>query len=172
LTATKSASNDSKHYVSPIIDILCGAFVLLVVARVARHRDRVLHTWGEHHQEKQQGKPPPRWRRALTKATPGKAVIIGVLLTLPGASFVAGMDELSKQHVGVAAKVSLVLVFGLIQLVIIEVPLVGYFISPDGTDAAVGRFTDFLSRDGHRILLMGGTAVGLLLLVLGIIRLA
>ena len=52
------------------------------------------------------------------------------------------------------------------------VPLAGYFISPDATDAAVRRFKDFLSRDGHRILLIAGTLVGLLLLARGIIRLA
>jgi hypothetical protein len=79
------------------------------------------------------------------------------------------MDELSKQHLGGPAKVGLVLV---IQLLIIEVPLVGYIISPDGTDAAIRRFRDFLGRDGNRILLIGGTLVGLLVLARGIIRLA
>jgi hypothetical protein len=82
------------------------------------------------------------------------------------------MDELSKQHLGIAAKVGVVLVFIVIQLVIIEVPLVGYFISPDGTDAAIRRFRDFLSRDRNRIFLIGGTVVGLLVLARGTIRLA
>jgi hypothetical protein len=77
------------------------------------------------------------------------------------------MDELSKQDLGVTAKVGLVLLFKVILLLIIEVPLVGYFVSPDGTDAAIRRFRDFLSRDGHRILLIGGTVPGLLLLARG-----
>jgi hypothetical protein len=171
LSTTKGAGNQSKHHLSPIIDILFGAFILYVMARIARHRDRVLHAWIEHRDQKEQGKPPPRWRRALTNPTPRKAFIVGVILTLPGASFVAGMDELSKQHLGVAAKVGLILVFIVIQLLIIEVPVVGYFINPDGTDAAIKRFHDFLSRDGNRILLIGGTVVGLFLLARGLIRL-
>ena len=172
LSTTGSAGNASKRYVSPIIDIVFGGYILFMVARVARHRDRVLHAWSEHRHQKQEGKPPPRWRRSLADATPRKTFIVGVLLTLPGASFVAGMDELTKQHLGVAANVGLVLVFSAIQLLIIEVPLAGYFINPDGTDAAVRRFNDFLSRDGHLILLIAGTVVGLLLLARGIIRLA
>jgi hypothetical protein len=68
--------------------------------------------------------------------------------------------------------VAIVLVFCVIQLLIIELPLVGYFTKPDGTDAAVRRFNDFLRRDGNRILLIGGIVVGLVLLVRGIIRLA
>jgi Sap, sulfolipid-1-addressing protein len=108
----------------------------------------------------------------LTNATPRKTFAVGVILTLPGVSFVAGMDELSKQHLGVAAKVVLVLLFNVTQLLIIEVPLVGYFVKPDATDAAIKRFHDFLSRDGNRIVLIGGTVIGLLLLARGIIRLA
>lgn len=172
LSATRGAANQSKHHLSPIIDIVFGVLILLAVARVARHRDRAWHAFSEHRDHRQQGKPPPRWRRALTSATPRKAFIFGVLLTLPGASLVGGMDELSKQHLGIAAKVGVVLVFIVIQLVIIEVPLVGYFISPDGTDAAIRRFRDFLSRDRNRIFLIGGTVVGLLVLARGIIRLA
>jgi hypothetical protein len=172
LGTTNSAANDSKHYVSPVIDILFGVYILLQVARVARHRDRVLQAFRERRHQKQQSKPPPRWKRSLTNATPGKAFVFGLLLTLPGASFVAGMDQLSKQHLGAAAEVGLVLVFVLIQLLLIEVPLVGYFISPRGTDAAIARFRHFLSRNGNRVLLIGGTVVGLLLLARGISRLA
>jgi len=172
LSATRGAANQSKHYLSPIIDIVFGALILLEMARVARHRNRVWHAFSEHRHQKQEGKPPPRWRRALTNATPRKTFFFGVLLSLPGASFVAGMDELSKQHLGTLAKVGLVLVFIVIQFLIIEVPLVGYSISPDGTDAAIKRFRDFLSRDGNRILLIGGTLVGLWVLARGIIRIA
>jgi hypothetical protein len=172
LGATSSAANDSKHYLSPIIDIALGALILFTVARVARHRDRALHAFREHRHQKQQGKPPPRWRRSLANATPRTAFIFGLLLTLPGASFVAGMDQLSKQHLGAAADVGLVLVFVVIQLLIIEVPLVGYFINPTGTDLAIGRFRHLLSANGNRVLLIGGTVVGLLLLARGISRLA
>jgi hypothetical protein len=172
LGATRGTANTSKHYLSPTIDIVFGVLILLEVARVARHRNRVWHAFSERRQQKQQGKPPPRWRRALTDATPRKAFVLGVLLTLPGVSFVAGMDELSKQHLGAPAKVGLVLVFVVIELLIIEVPLAGYVISPHGTDAAIKRFREFLGRHGNRMLLIGGTVVGLLLLARGIIRLA
>jgi hypothetical protein len=172
LGSSSSASNDSKHYLSPVVDILFGGFILILVGRVARHRDRVLQAWSEHRHQKHGTKPPPRWKRALADATPRKAFLVALVLSLPGASFVAGMDQLSKQHLGVATKVILVLVFNVIQLLIIEIPLVGYFIKPQATDAAIERFRDFLSQHGNRMLLIGGTVVGLLILARGIIRLA
>jgi hypothetical protein len=172
LGTTSSASNDSKHYLSPIIDILFGGFILILVARVARHRDRVLQAWSEQRHQKHETKPPPRWKRTLSDATPRKAFLVALVLSLPGASFVAGMDQLSKQDLGAAAKVGLVLVFNLIQLLIIEIPLVGYFIKPQATDAAIKRFREFLSQHGNRMLLIGGTVVGLLILARGVIRLA
>jgi hypothetical protein len=108
----------------------------------------------------------------LTNPTPLKAFIIGIVMTLPGASYVAGMDVLSKHHLGMAPRVGLVLLFNLIQLLIIEVPLVAYFISPNGADALVKHIRDFFSSEGRLIFLIAGTVVGVLLLTRGIVRLA
>ena len=171
LSATQSSGSASQDYVSPVIDIICGAVILLAMYRVSRHRDRVFQAWSQRRHERRQSKPPPRWQRTLANATPRKAFMVALVLTLPGASFVAGMNELSKQSLGTGAKVGLVLLFNLIQLLLIETPLVGYFVAPAGTDAAVARFNGLLSRDGNRILLIAGTVVGVLVLVRGVVRL-
>ena len=87
LGATATAGNDSKYYVSPTIDIFVGTFILVVMARIAGHRDRVILALRERRHQKVQGKPPPRWKRALTNATPRKTFTVAVLLTLPGAGW-------------------------------------------------------------------------------------
>jgi hypothetical protein len=60
------------------------------------------------------------------------------------------MDELSKQKIGTAATVLAVIAFALIELLILELPLVGYMVRPVWTQDAVERFSDWLSRRGGR----------------------
>ena len=57
------------------------------------------------------------------------------------------MDLLSKQNIGTAATVIAVLAFNVIMLVLLELPLIGYLISPESTAATVRRFNDLLTRD-------------------------
>jgi Sap, sulfolipid-1-addressing protein len=79
------------------------------------------------------------------------------------------MDELSKKHASTAATVLVVLTFVMIMLVLLEVPLLGYAIRPESTDAAVQRSTGWLSRSGARIALIGGTLIGIFLVARGTI---
>jgi hypothetical protein len=98
-------------------------------------------------------------------------LIVGVLLSFPGASYVAGMDELHKQHLATAATVLAVLAFNMIMLLLLELPLLAYAIRPESTEAGVQRFSSWLSRRGARVALIGGAVIGILLVALGTIRL-
>jgi hypothetical protein len=41
-------------------------------------------------------KGPPRWQRELSKGSPRTTFAIGALLTLPGASYLAGLDQIQS----------------------------------------------------------------------------
>lgn len=166
-----STASTAKHTVSPAIDIVVGALMLLIVIRVARGRDRRRQAWRERKREKAADKPPPRWKRALSKGSARETFVVGILLSFPGASYLAGMDELGKQHVGSAEKVLVVLAFNVIMLLLLELPLLGYAIKPESTGAAVQRFSNWLSRRGSRIALIGASAIGILLVIRGTVRL-
>ena len=73
-------------------------------------------------------------------------VCVGVLLSFPGASYIAGMDLLHKQQVGTPLTVIAVVAFNVIMLMLLEIPLVGYATRPESTAAAVQRFSDWLTR--------------------------
>ena len=125
----------------------------------------------ERRREKAKDKPPPRWKRVLNKGSARDTFIVGVLLSFPGASYLAGMDELSKQHLSTPATVIAVIVFNIIMLLLLEIPLIAYAIRPESTDAGVQRFKSWLSRHGGRIALIGVAVIGIFLVVRGAIRL-
>ena len=75
--------------------------------------------------EKAKNKPPPRWKRVLSNGSARDTFFIGLILSFPGASYIAGMDALSKQNLSVAAMVLMVIGFNLVMLALLDVPLVG-----------------------------------------------
>ncbi len=165
-----STSTSAKHTVDPVLNLVLGAFVLVVVFVVGTGRDTRRRARSARKREAAKDKPPPRWKRQLSKGSARDTFLVGVLLSFPGASYIAGMTALAKQDLGTVATVLTVIGFNLVMLALLELPLLGYTIAPDWTEAAVTRFTGFLSRDGGRIALVGGVAVGVALIVRGIVN--
>jgi hypothetical protein len=169
LLPQSSTSSSAKHTVNPIVDIAFGLLILLVVVVVGTGRDRRRRAWAERRREKAQDKPPPRWKRTLSKGSARDTFVVGVLLSFPGASYIAGMDKLSNQDIGDVTTVLVVIAFNVIMLMLLEIPLVAYAINPIKTDAAVQRFSSWLTRRGGRVALIAATFIGVLLIARGII---
>ena len=166
-----STASTVKHTVSPAIEITLGAFILVIVFVVATGRDRRRRVWSERRREKARDKPPPRWRRTLSKGSARDTFVIGILLSFPGASFIAGMNQLSKEKLETTETVLHVVAFALIELIILEVPLIGYTVSPGGTEAAVKRFSSWLRRRGGLVALVAGSVIGAALILQGVANL-
>jgi Sap, sulfolipid-1-addressing protein len=165
------ASSTAKRTVNPIIDVVLGALILLVVFVVATGRDQRRRAWSERRRERALDKPAPRWKRQLSKGSARDTFVVGVLLSFPGASYIAGMDLLSKQHISTVLTVLAVLAFNAIMLVPLELPLIGYATRPEWTAATVRRFSAWLSRRGGRALLFIAGAMGIILILRGTISL-
>lgn len=165
-----SSSSTAKHTVNPILDLGLGALILLVAFVVGTGRDKRRRARSARKREENKDKPPPRWKRQLSKGSARDTFVVGVLLSFPGASYIAGMDLLSKQGTGTAATVLVVIGFNLVMLLLLELPLIGYATRPERTAAAVASFNGFLTRDGGRVALIGGIAIGILLIGRGIIN--
>jgi hypothetical protein len=169
--AGTSTADTAQHALSPAIDITLGALILVIAFVVGSGRDQRRRAWSDRRREKAQDKPPPRWKRTMSKGSARDTFVLGILLTLPGASYVAGMDRLSRQKVGNAETVLVVIAFNLIMLLILEVPLVGYTVRPASTQAAVERFSHWLRRRGGRVALIGAVVIGVALIARGIANL-
>ncbi len=59
--------------------------------------------------------------------------------------------------------------FNLMLLILLEVPLAGYYLAPERTVVEVQRFRAWLTRSGRRIAIVGAAALGALLIVRGLI---
>jgi hypothetical protein len=162
-------SDTAKHTVNPAIDITVGAIILLTVFVVATGRDQRRRAWSERQRDRSKDKPPPRWKHTLSKGSARDTFVVGVLLSFPGASYIAGMTQLSKQHVSTVETVIAVLAFNVIMLALLELPLLGYATRPRETAAAVQRFSSWLSRRGGRVALIGAAILGVILIGRGVI---
>jgi hypothetical protein len=164
-SSASSASSTGQHTVDPIIDFVLGGLILLVAFIVGTGRDKRRRARAARKREEAKTKPPPRWKRMLSGGSAKDTFIVGVLLTFPGASYIAGMHLLSKQKVSTAVAVLTVIGFNVIMLALLELPLLGYATRPEWTAVTVGRFNGWLGRSGGRAALIGSTGIGLLLIL-------
>ena len=137
---------------------------------VGTGRDKRRRARSARKREAAKDKQPPRWRRQLSKGSARDTFVVGILLSFPGASYIAGMDLLAKQNVGTTGTVLVVLAFNLISLALLEIPLLGYALRPAATATAIERFSGWLTRRGGRVALIVGAGIGILLLVRGILN--
>ncbi len=165
-----STSRSAKHTVNPILNVVLGAVILLVAFVVGTGRDKRRRARSARKREEAKDKPPPHWKRLLSKGSARDTFLVGVLLSFPGASYIAGMELLSKQNIGTGATVLSVIAFNLIMLMLLELPLIGYATRPEWTAATVARFSGWLSRSGGRAALIAAVVIGFALIGRGAVN--
>jgi hypothetical protein len=171
LSGTSRTTSTAEHTVNPAVDIALGALILVVVFVVGTGRDSRRRARSERKRAATVSKAPPRWKQALSGGSARTTFAVGALLTLPGASYLAALSLTAKQDLSTAGAVLTIVAFNVVMLMLLEVPLVGFAISPATTAARVERFTAWLSRNGGRIALGGGLIVGVALLFRGVAEL-
>jgi hypothetical protein len=159
-----TAVNTTQHTLSPAADLALGALALVVAAVIGtgRHARRAKH---------KQRTEPPRWQRTLSRGTARTTFVVGALLTLPGASYLAGLRSLSKLGYPTATTVLAVIGFNLVMLILLEAPLLGYAIAPSATPRVVDRAKAWVARRGRSVIAWALAAVGAALIVKGLIGL-
>jgi hypothetical protein len=168
-----AAENTGKNVLSPAMDLSLGALALLaayVLSRPKREEGRLAER-RRRRAEKKKEKGPPRWQRELSKGSARTTFVVGILLTLPGGSYLVGLDHIADRNASDVATVAMVLGFNVIMLSLLEIPLIGYAVAPDRTPQVVERFRDWLGRNGRRILTRLLAVVGILLIVRGVVEL-
>jgi hypothetical protein len=116
-------------------------------------------------------KPPPRWQRALSNGSPRIAFGVGAVLTLPGASTLAGLYTIHRLREPAAVTVLLVIGFNIIMLWLLELPLIGYAVAADWTPRAVGRAKLMVGRHAQTFAVHGLELVAFLLVFKGVLGL-
>lgn len=166
-----STTNTTQNTLSPAVDIALGALALVGawVVRSGRHERSAARRKAK--KEAKPDKGPPRWKRELSKGSAKTTFLVGMLLTLPGASYLAGLDHIHKLHYSTTETVLLVIGFNVVMLWLLEVPLLSFFVAPNWTPGAIDRTKLWVSRHSHVLAVRGLALLGTLLIIKGIVGL-
>jgi hypothetical protein len=168
-----SESVDTANTLGPVEDIVIGLVALLVAFVLGGAREGPLQKRRQRRQEAKATEPAKEsWpERMIGKGSARVTFAVGVALTFPGVSYLTALDRMARLDATSVELVLLVVGFCLIQQLLLEVPLLGYFFAPEKTQDRVTRFRAWLGRNGRRAGVYLAATIGVLLLVRGLITL-
>jgi Sap, sulfolipid-1-addressing protein len=169
------ATSTGRNSVSPSIDIVLGLILLLVAYVLNAGHDQRLK---ERRQQKKTAKAggvepeekgPSKVEQLLGRGSARVTFALGVVLTLPSIAYLAALHDLQTLGYSTLGEILVIIGFNLVLLILLEVPLVGFFVAPERTVVEVRRFRAWLTRSGRRMAIGGAAVLGALLVVRGLI---
>jgi hypothetical protein len=167
--STSSATSTTENTLSPSVDIGLGAVALAISFVLHTGRLERLRQRRRERKEDNPAKESPRWQRELSKGSPRMTFAIGALLTLPGASYLAGLVQIHKLHYATAPTVLLVIGFNAVMLWLLEVPFACFMFAPEWTPGAVDRAKAWVTRHAHVFAVRAFAVLGVLLIIKGLV---
>lgn len=167
-----SFADTAKRTVSPSEQIAVGAILLLVAFILQTKRDAPAR---ERRRRRKEAKARARearepWaERMLGRGSTAVAFAVGALLSFPGVSYLTALGRIAKVGLGTVPTVLLVVGFCLIQLIPLELPLLGYAFAPERTERAIASFRAWLVRRRRRVATIAALALGIILIVRGVV---
>ena len=159
------------------VDLALGLLLLVVGALLAtgrlhgRQRASVPAGTGPTEQPEKKEKKDGWAQRALAEPRLGLAMLVGALIGLPGASYIAALHHLVAGKYSTVTQVVAVVVFVVIDFLLIIIPFAFLELRPEATKARLKRTQGWLL--GHALQLMVGIALvlGAYLTVSALLRL-
>jgi hypothetical protein len=167
-----SFAQAAKRTVSPAEQVAVGAILLLVALVLATERDAPVRERRQRRKEAKarEGDAPEPWsQRMLGRGSASVAFTVGALLSFPGVSYLTALGRIAKVDPGTAPTVLVVVGFCLIQLLPLELPLLGYALAPERTQRAVASFRAWVARRGRRAAVIAAFALGVILIVRAVV---
>ncbi|HTX13387.1 MAG TPA: GAP family protein [Solirubrobacteraceae bacterium] len=166
-----SVLGTTKHTLSPAADLALGGLALVLAWVLASGKDEPLQERRAARAARKKDKKPPRWQRELQKGTAKTTFFLGAVLTLPGASYLAGLSRISKENYSTPVTVLVVIAFNLVMLLLLEVPILAFTIAPTRTPAAIEDAKDWARAHGRVYGARGLAVIGVLLVAKALIEL-
>ena len=166
-----SAEQSTKHTVSPVVQLVFAALLIVAAIALAKGGGKRLEKKEKEKKKDKEDKKPPRWQRTLEKGNAWQTFVVGILLSFPGASYLAALDRLIHLHYSAFAVVLIVIGFNLIQNLLIEIPMLAFKIWPTQTPAAIDSAKAWAVRHGRTYGAWGLAILGVALAAISIIGL-
>jgi hypothetical protein len=164
------AVTTAQHTLSPAADVALGAIALVIAFVLGTDRDQRFEA-ARRRRRSDKPKTTPRWEKALDKGSARTTFVLGVVLTLPGASYLLALHELKGLDYGPPVNVVVIVAFNIVMLALLELPLAGYLFAPGWTPRAVDRGKVWVSDHWRRFALVGFAVIGAALVIKGTVGL-
>ena len=155
---------------SPVVQLVFAALLIVAAIALAKGEGKRLEK-KEKEKKNKEDKKPPRWQRTLEKGNAWQTFVVGMLLSFPGASYLAALDRLIHLHYSAFAVVLIVIGFNLIQNLLLEIPMLAFRIWPTETPAAIDRAKAWVSGHGRTYGVWGLAILGVALAIISVIGL-
>jgi hypothetical protein len=165
------ADSTTQNTLSPLADLVIGLILLTLSFAIATGRDGGLSERRARRKEAKGDSGPPKWQQALSKGSARTTFVVGALLTLPGASYLAGLHRISEQNYSTVGSIFAVIGFNLVMLLLLEGPLLAFAVAPTWTPQAIDRAKAWVGRHVRKVAIYGLGGIGGALVLKGIIGL-
>jgi hypothetical protein len=156
-TGLSHSVNGAVYLAGGVLALAVGALLLRPSRRSATERaDRRAPSWTQ---------------RVLRHDALPIIFVLGVVLNLPGLWYVLGLKDITTAGYGTGDEVALVIGFNIIMFALVEVPLLGFVLSPSMTHERVSTLNEWTHRNGRRVCGQVALALGGYLLIRGLILL-
>jgi hypothetical protein len=156
----------TKHTLTPTEDFVVAAGALIVAAVLASGADQRLRA--RRAMRSRKPKKAPKWEQRIRSGTATTTLVLGVALSLPGASYFLLLDRLSKLHHSTLATTLILIGSNLIQLLVLEIPMLAFAIWPDKTPKAIDAAKAWIPRHGRHYAAAALVVIGVALVVRGV----
>jgi hypothetical protein len=166
-----SGVESGKQTLSPIEDLVLGTIFALVgwaflTGRVSEMKQNRRRRHEEKHGPQEEKESLPE--RLLGRGSMRITFAVGALLSLPGASYLVALDKMAKLDWPTVSTALAVIIFCLIQQLLLELPLLGFYLAPKWTEGAVVKFREWISRNAARAAGWVALTLGCLLIIRGV----
>jgi hypothetical protein len=152
-----SIAGTTSNRLGPGTYLVVGTIALLLAVLMVTGRGRALAKRAasarprprsrERDQPTAQAKLRGRAEGALREGSLMVAALIGVLLAIPGPFDFLALGRLARGGYGAPVAAVVMVGFALVKFVLIEIPIAGYAIDPDGTAGRVSRFSSWMQAN-------------------------
>jgi hypothetical protein len=169
--------------VSPTAYLIVGVIALAVAVFASTKRGRELI--GREIEKRDAVDPNPKGSRgdrakakvedvkvkaeaALKQGSVWMAILVGVFLGAPSPFSLAAVGLMVRNGYGLVTQLLLILVFGLITYLVVELPIISYAIAPEGTATRVEAFSTWLGTHKIQAVAAVVAVIGVVLIIKGL----
>jgi MFS family permease len=145
-------NGSSGHTINPAWDLAVGLLLFALLYALLTGRDRRLAERRERKRTKRaESSKEPFSNRVLARQSIVFTFVVGMALNLPGALYLVALKEIAAADQSTATDLVQLVIYNVIMFAWAEIPLIGYGVAPERTEALIKRIHDWLGVHTRQI---------------------